>query len=162
RGEARRHDGVGPRRGGIRRTGGGRRDRCARRAPGEPRGAARGARVGAHAGGLPGARPECAPARSTRRWRGPREKPMRRRVALHVDVLAFDDVLAPTHEANVTLAVTLEDRAHGRLLTRTLDARAGIENDDPASMATAMGQALDDAVAQVADAVRLSLQAHRA
>jgi len=83
-------------------------------------------------------------------------------VALHVDVLAFDDVLAPTHEANVTLAVTLEDRAHGRLLTRTLDARAGIENDDPASMATAMGQALDDAVAQVADAVRLSLQAHRA
>ena len=83
-------------------------------------------------------------------------------VALHVDVLAFDDVLAPTHEANVALAVTLEDRAHGRLLTRTLDARAGIENDDPASMATAMGQALDDAVAQVADAVRLSLQAHRA
>ena len=83
-------------------------------------------------------------------------------VALHVDVLAFDDVLAPTHEANVTLAVTLEDRAHGRLLTRTLDARARIENDDPASMATAMGQALDDAVAQVADAVRLSLQAHRA
>jgi len=83
-------------------------------------------------------------------------------VALHVDVLAFDDVLAPTHEANVTLAVTLEDRAHGRLLTRTLDARAGIENDAPASMATAMGQALDDAVAQVADAVRLSLQAHRA
>jgi len=83
-------------------------------------------------------------------------------VALHVDVLAFDDVLAPTHEANVTLAVTLEDRAHGRLLMRTLDARAGIENDDPASMATAMGQALDDAVAQVADAVRRSLQAHRA
>ena len=85
-----------------------------------------------------------------------------RAVALHVDVRAFDDVLAPTHEANVTLAVTLEDRAHGRLLMRTLDARAGIENDDPASMAKAMGQALDDAVAQVADAVRLSLQAHRA
>ena len=85
-----------------------------------------------------------------------------RAVALRVDVLAFDDVLAPTHEANVTLAVTLEDRARGRLLTRTLDARAGIENDAPSSMAKAMGQALDDAVAQVADAVRLSLQAHRA
>ena len=83
-------------------------------------------------------------------------------VALHVDVLAFDDVLAPTHEANVTLAVTLDDPARGRLLMRTLNARAGIENDDPASMAKAMGQALDDAVAQVADAVRLSLQAHRA
>jgi len=47
-------------------------------------------------------------------------------------------------------------------LMRTLDARAGIENEDPASMAKAMGQALDDAVAQVADAVRLTLQAHRA
>jgi ABC-type uncharacterized transport system auxiliary subunit len=81
-------------------------------------------------------------------------------VALHVDVLAFDDVLAPTHEANVSLAVTLEDRARGRLLMRTLDAQAGIENEDPASMAKAMGQALDDAVAQVADAVRLTLQAH--
>jgi len=83
-------------------------------------------------------------------------------IALRVDVLAFDDVLAPTHEANVTLAVTLEDRARRRLLMRTLKARAGIENDDPSSMAKAMGQALDDAVAQVADAVRLSLQAHRA
>jgi ABC-type uncharacterized transport system auxiliary subunit len=83
-------------------------------------------------------------------------------VALHVDVLAFDEVLAPTHEADVTLAVTLEDRARGRLLMRTLDARAGIENDDPAAMARAMGRALDDAVAQVADAVRLRLQARRA
>ena len=83
-------------------------------------------------------------------------------VALHVDVLAFDDVLAPTHEANVSLAVTLEDRARGRLLMRTLDARAGIENDDPSSMAKAMGQALDDAVAQVADAVRVNLQAREA
>jgi len=83
-------------------------------------------------------------------------------VALRVVVLAFDEVLAPTHEADVTLAVTLEDRARGRLLTRTLDARAGIENDAPASMAKAMGQALDDAVAQVADAVRLGLQDHPA
>jgi ABC-type uncharacterized transport system auxiliary subunit len=83
-------------------------------------------------------------------------------VALHVDVLAFDEVLAPTHEANVALAVRLEDRARERLLMRTLGARAGIENDDPASMARAMGRALDAAVAQVADAVRLSLQAHGA
>ena len=81
---------------------------------------------------------------------------------LRVDVLAFDDVLAPTHAANVALAVTLGDREHGRLLERTFNARVGIGDGDPASMAKAMGQALDDAVAQVADAVRLSVQAHRA
>lgn len=77
-------------------------------------------------------------------------------------MLAFDDVLAPTHAANVTIAVALEDPVHGRLFARTFDARVGIENGDPASMAKAMGQALDDAVAQVADAVSLSVQAHRA
>jgi len=71
-------------------------------------------------------------------------------------------VLAPTHAANVALAVTLGDREHGRLLERTFNARVGIGDGDPASMAKAMGQALDDAVAQVADAVRLSVQAHRA
>ena len=85
-----------------------------------------------------------------------------RAVALRVDVLAFDDVLAPTHAANVALAVTLEDPTHGRRFVRTFDTRVGIEDGDPASMAKAMGEALDDAVAQVADAVRLSGQAHRA
>ena len=78
---------------------------------------------------------------------------------LHVRVLAFDDRLAPAHTANVALAVTLEDREHGRFLERTFNARVGIDDGDPASMAEAMGQALDDAVAQVADAVRLSVRA---
>ena len=78
---------------------------------------------------------------------------------LHVRVLAFDDRLAPAHTANVALAVTLEDREHGRFLERTFNARVGIDNGDPASMAEAMGQALDDAVAQVADAVRVSVRA---
>jgi ABC-type uncharacterized transport system auxiliary subunit len=85
-----------------------------------------------------------------------------RAVALRVDVLAFDDVLAPTHAANVALAVALEDPVRGRRFARTFDAQVGIDGADPASMAKAMGQALDDAVAQVADAVRLSVQAHRA
>jgi ABC-type uncharacterized transport system auxiliary subunit len=85
-----------------------------------------------------------------------------RAVALHVDVLAFDDVLAPSHAADVTLAVALEDPVRGRLLERTFDVRIGIGDGQPASMAMAMGQALDDAVAQVADAVRLSLPAHDA
>ena len=78
---------------------------------------------------------------------------------LHVRVLAFDDRLAPAHTANVALAVTLEDREHGRFLERTFNARVGIDDGDPASMAEAMGQALDDAVVQVADAVRVSVRA---
>jgi uncharacterized lipoprotein YmbA len=82
-----------------------------------------------------------------------------RAVALHVDVLAFDDVLAPAHVAHVALALALENPARGPLLERTFEARVRIGNREPASMAKAMGEALDDAVAQVADAVRLSVQA---
>ncbi len=85
-----------------------------------------------------------------------------RAATLHVDVLAFDEVLAPTHAASVALAVKLGDREHGRLLERTFNARMDIGDGGPASMANAMGQALDDAVAQVADAVRVSVQAHQA
>jgi len=77
-------------------------------------------------------------------------------------VLAFDDVLAPAHAADVALAVALQDPVRGRLMERTFDARVVIGDGEPASMAIAMGQALDDAVAQVADAVRLSVQAHGA
>jgi ABC-type uncharacterized transport system auxiliary subunit len=77
-------------------------------------------------------------------------------------VLAFDDVLAPAHAANVALAVALEDPVRGRLLERTFDARVRIGDGESASMAKAMGEALDDAVAQVADAVRVNLQAHGA
>ncbi len=77
-------------------------------------------------------------------------------------MLAFDDVLAPAHAASVALAVALEDPVRGRLLERTFDARVGIGNGEPASMVKAMGEGLDDAVAQVADAVRLNLQTHEA
>jgi ABC-type uncharacterized transport system auxiliary subunit len=80
---------------------------------------------------------------------------------LRIDVLAFDDVLAPTHVANVVLAVAVEEPVRGRLLQRTFDVRVAIDDHEPASMAKAMGRALDDAVAQVADAVRSSVQAER-
>jgi ABC-type uncharacterized transport system auxiliary subunit len=82
-----------------------------------------------------------------------------RAATLHVDVVAFDEVIAPTHAADVALAVLLEDRERGRLLARTMSARVGIADGDSASMATAMGQALDEVVTEVADAVRLSVQA---
>jgi len=85
-----------------------------------------------------------------------------RAAAIYVDVLAFDDLLMPTHAASVTLAVALEDPTRGRPWERTFSARANIGDDDPTSMARAMGQALDEAVAQVADAVKLDLDGHRA
>ncbi|HLY36402.1 MAG TPA: ABC-type transport auxiliary lipoprotein family protein [Candidatus Binatia bacterium] len=77
-------------------------------------------------------------------------------MALYVDILAFDDVLAPQHEANVTLAVALEDRTGVVLLRRTVEARVAVASDDPAALAKAMGEALDQTVAQVADGVRES------
>ncbi len=85
-----------------------------------------------------------------------------RAVALRVDVMAFDEVLAPTHAANVVLTAALEDPLRGPLLERTFNGKVAIGDADPASMAKAMGQALDDAVAQVADAVGASAQVHRA
>ena len=84
-----------------------------------------------------------------------------RAVELHVDVLAFDELLVP-HAANVALAVALEDPVRGRSLERTFGARADIADDAPASMAKAMGQALDEAVAQAVDAVMLDLEGHQA
>jgi ABC-type uncharacterized transport system auxiliary subunit len=76
--------------------------------------------------------------------------------ALYVDVLAFDDVLAPQHEAHVALAGALEDRTGAVLLRRTFVARVAVPSDDATAFAKAMGEALDQAVTQVADGVRES------
>jgi len=73
--------------------------------------------------------------------------------SLRVDVLAFDEQLAPTHAASVALAVSLRDRERRRLLDRTFTAEAAIAGDAPTATAIAMGKALDQAVAAVADAV---------
>ena len=78
--------------------------------------------------------------------------------ALRVEVLAFDDVLTPTHAATVSLAASLRDAEHGRLLDRTFTAAAPIADDDPATMARAMGRALDEATAAVAAAVVAELR----
>jgi len=82
--------------------------------------------------------------------------------AVYVDVLAFDDVLAPKREADVTLAVEVEDRARDLLLRRTFEARVAVESDDPAAVAKAMGQALDEAVDRVAESVRETVLQHPA
>jgi ABC-type uncharacterized transport system auxiliary subunit len=78
---------------------------------------------------------------------------------LRVEVIAFDEVLAPARVATVSLAVKLIDTGQFRIIDRTFNAEAPIANQTPAATATAMGRALDDAVAAVAAAVREKLQA---
>jgi len=78
---------------------------------------------------------------------------------LRVEVLAFDEVRAPTHVAAVSLAVSLEDRERRPLLDRTFGAEEPIAGQAPAATATAMGKALDSVVAEVARAVGDGLRA---
>jgi ABC-type uncharacterized transport system auxiliary subunit len=79
--------------------------------------------------------------------------------ALRVEVVAFDQVLAPTALAEVSLAAQLVDRDRRRILDRTFTADAPIPGDTPDAAAVAMGKALDDAVASVASAVGGALAA---
>ena len=80
--------------------------------------------------------------------------------ALRVDVLAFDEVLLPTHAATVSLAASLRGANGTTLLDNTFTADSPIAGDDPAAMADAMGVALDDASAAVAAAVAAAVHAH--
>jgi ABC-type uncharacterized transport system auxiliary subunit len=79
-------------------------------------------------------------------------------VVLRVEVVAFDEVLAPARVAAVSLAVKLVDTKHLRLIDRTFSADAPIESERAAATAAAMGIALDEAVAAVAGAVGEKLQ----
>ena len=63
-----------------------------------------------------------------------------RAAALYVDVVAFHEVPATQRD-------------------RTFSARVGIADGDPASLARAMGRALDDVVAQVAEGLAASVRA---
>ena len=72
---------------------------------------------------------------------------------LRVEVLGFDEVLTPAHVAAVSLAVSLDDLEQRRLFDRIFDVQEPITSEDPAATATAMGKALDAAVAEVAGAV---------
>lgn len=81
-----------------------------------------------------------------------------RAAVLRVEVVAFEEVLAPVREATVALDVSLQD-AQRRLLDRTFSTTAPITGDTPAATATSMGRALDEVVAQVASAVAAAVRA---
>jgi ABC-type uncharacterized transport system auxiliary subunit len=74
-------------------------------------------------------------------------------VTLLADVVAFDDVVRPTREAYVAILVSLVGADQQQLLVSEFTARSPITDGDPASVARAMGVALDDCVAQIVSAV---------
>jgi len=76
---------------------------------------------------------------------------------LTADVVAFDDVVAPTREAYVAIVVTLVAADQRQLLVREFSARSPVAGRDPASVARAMGVALDDCVSQIGSAVEAAL-----
>ena len=76
---------------------------------------------------------------------------------LLADVVAFDDVIAPTREAYVAIFVTLVAPDQRQLLAREFTARSPIAERDPGSVARAMGVALDDCVGQIVSAVEAVL-----
>ena len=78
---------------------------------------------------------------------------------LRVEVVAFDEVLAPARVATVSLAVKLVDTEQLRLIDHMFSAEVPIATETPAATAAAMGKALDEAVAAVAVAVGERLQA---
>jgi ABC-type uncharacterized transport system auxiliary subunit len=78
---------------------------------------------------------------------------------LDANLQAFDELLSPTHEALVALAVVLTDPKLGTLVDRTIEVRRPIGSDDPKEVADALGQALAAAAEQVGDAAAEALGA---
>lgn len=78
---------------------------------------------------------------------------------LDASLEAFDEVLAPAHEAAVALGVVLTDPKLGTLVDRTIEVRRPIASDDPGAVADALGEALTAAAQQVGDAVAGALEA---
>jgi len=80
-----------------------------------------------------------------------------RAAALRVEVVAFDEVLAPSRTATVSLLVSLRDPKRGHLLDRTFSVDEPIAGETTAATAVAMGKALDAVTGEVARAVAQSV-----
>jgi uncharacterized lipoprotein YmbA len=76
---------------------------------------------------------------------------------LDVELLAFDEVLGPTHEAAVAAVASLRAADQAAIFDRTFTARRAIAEGTPAAVARAMGAALDDVVEQIATQVAAQL-----
>lgn len=70
-----------------------------------------------------------------------------------VELRAFEEVLAPAHEARVALSVQVADARCVRL-RETFAATRPLGGDDPAELARGIGEALDEVARAVGTAVR--------
>jgi len=76
---------------------------------------------------------------------------------LEVELLAFEEVLMPAHEARVVVHVLLLDQRRLARLERTFIAEQPIADGDPVSVSRAIGRALNQLVMSVADEVQAAL-----
>jgi ABC-type uncharacterized transport system auxiliary subunit len=81
-----------------------------------------------------------------------------RGLTLYANVTAFDEVVAPTHVANVAVDIALTDATGHRLVERAFSAEAPISDDDHDSLVRAFGAALDEVSGQVARSVAEALK----
>jgi ABC-type uncharacterized transport system auxiliary subunit len=75
---------------------------------------------------------------------------------LRVEVRAFEEVLAPAHEARVAIALELVDGGCVRL-RRVVAASRPLDGDDPLAVVHGIGDALDDVAHAAGGAVRDAL-----
>ena len=73
--------------------------------------------------------------------------------ALEVELELFEEELAPGHLARIQLSALLVNREQEALLDKTYRVERAIADEEPESMARAMGQALAELSGQVADDV---------
>ncbi|HTO06544.1 MAG TPA: ABC-type transport auxiliary lipoprotein family protein [Myxococcota bacterium] len=73
---------------------------------------------------------------------------------------AFDELLAPAHEAAVALDVVLTNAKGETLIDRTFEARKPISGGDPKDVADALGAALAEVVGQVGTAAAEAAGSH--
>lgn len=72
---------------------------------------------------------------------------------LDLELMSFDEVLAPAHEADVEVVAALRNANQTLVFQRAFTAQRPIADAEPASAAAAMGAALDDVVRQIATQV---------
>ena len=74
-------------------------------------------------------------------------------LALSVELVAFEEVLLPNHLARVELRALLVDGEGAALLERSVAAARPVSEHEAEAMVRALGEALDAAIQELADAI---------
>lgn len=78
---------------------------------------------------------------------------------LDLELVSFDEILAPAHAAEVSVVASLRDGEQRTLFERTFSVERPVDGDDAAATARAMGAALDAVVQDIATQVAAKLPA---